>query len=468
MIRQIADILSGWNWLDGWTVMTAALASMSCCVPGVFLLVRRQSMLGDALSHTTLPGIALGFLAAMWLRDLGWMSDETYTAWRHGVVVIGAAAIGVISAMLTQALQKIGGVEPNAALGVVFTSLFALGLLLIRLFADKIDLDANCVLYGTIETAALDRVHLFGLGDAFTVPRAAMLNGTFLLVNLALVVLFFKELRIAAFDPALATSMGINAQVVHYVLISVTAMTLVAAFESVGSILVIAMLVTPAATAHLLVDRLGKLLLVALAVAAISALLGHVLAITLPSLLFRQLGFDIPVDASTAGMMAVAGGGLFTLAALIGPRYGILSRAVLRLQLSVQVASQDILGALYRHEEQMESVELAGAVRPHSLLQRLARRWLLLKREIVATADGMALTEDGRQHAKQLVRSHRLWESYMAKHLVLPEDHLHATAERVEHYIDGMMRAEIDAELAAPDQDPHGRAIPAEKEKVEG
>jgi manganese/zinc/iron transport system permease protein len=458
MIREIAQILSGWYWLDSWTVVTAALASMSCCVPGVFLLVRRQSMMGDALSHTTLPGIALGFLAAMWARDLGWMSDETYSAWRHGVVVIGAAAVGVISAMLTQALQKIGGVEPNAALGVVFTSLFALGLLLIRLCADEVDLDANCVLYGAIETAAWDRVDLFG----WDVPRAAVLNGGALLGNLILVALFFKELRIAAFDPALATSMGINAQVIHYVLMSITAMTLVAAFESVGSILVIAMLVTPAATAHLLVDRLGKMMVVALVVAASSAALGHVMAITLPSILFRQLGFDIPVDASTAGMMAVAAGAIFTSAALLGPRYGIISRALLRLQLSIQVAAQDILGALYRRDEKIESPDIARTLQSRTILQRLARRWLLFKREIVATGAGVALTDLGRQHAERLVRSHRLWESYMAKHLVLPEDHLHATAERVEHYIDGSMRAEIAAELAAPGQDPHGRVIPGE------
>lgn len=451
------DILADWGPLDSWIVFTAAIAAMSCALPGVFLLIRRQSMLGDALSHTTLPGIALGFLAAVWMRDAGWISDNAYSAWRHGVVVAGAAIIGVLSAVLTETVHKIGRVEANAALGVVFTSLFAVGLLLVRLFADKVDLDPDCVLYGTIETTVMDRIAHLG------VPRAAVLNGSVLAVNLLLLLLFFKELRIAAFDPALATSMGINAHIIHYALTSVTAVTLVAAFETVGSILVVAMLVVPAATAHLLTDRLWTLVLLAVIVAGLSAALGHVLAITAPVLLFRQLGFDIPIAASTAGMMAVASGCLFVSAALFGPRYGLISRAALRFQLSVQVAAEDILGTLYRHEEQTGKAQVASRPSGRGILQQLALRWLVLRRKMEATSGGYALTENGRQHAQRLVRSHRLWESYMAKHLALPEDHLHATAERVEHYIDGSMRAEIDSELAEPGQDPHGRAIPTEK-----
>jgi manganese/zinc/iron transport system permease protein len=449
------DLLQQWGSLDTWIVVTAALAAMSCAVPGVFLLVRRQSMLGDALSHTALPGIAAAFLVTIWMRDMGWISSEAYVAWRHGAAVAGAALIGVGSAVLVETVQKLGRVEANAALGVVFTSLFAVGLLLVRLFADKVDLDPDCVLYGTIETAVMDRTDIFGL------PPAVLVNGSALLLNLLLVVLFFKELRLAAFDPALATSMGINAQVIHYLLTSVTAVTLVAAFESVGSILVIAMLVAPAATAHLLVDRLGWLLVIALVAAAVSACLGHVLAITLPTMLFRRLGFDGIITASTAGMMAVASGLVFTGVAMLGPRYGVVSRAWHRLLLSLQVAAEDLLGALYRSEERGPA---APAVVPgRSLRQQFARRWLLWKRELAITPQGLALTDSGRRHAERLVRAHRLWESYMAKHLSLPEDHLHAAAERVEHYLDVNMRAAIDAELAAPDQDPHGRVIPAEK-----
>jgi manganese/zinc/iron transport system permease protein len=447
MMRELIDALADWGPLDTWIVVTAALASMSCAVPGVFLFVRRQSMMGDALSHTALPGIAIAFLVAMWLRDGDWITQDAYVAWRHGAAVVGAALIGVCSAVLVETVQKIGRVEANAALGVVFTSLFAVGLLLVRLFADKVDLDPDCVLYGTIETAVMDRTGWLGL------PPAVIVNGGALLGNLLLVALFFKELRIAAFDPALATSMGIHAQLIHYLLTSVTAVTLVAAFESVGSILVVAMLVAPAATAHLIVDRLGKLVLLALVVAAFSAGLGHVLAMTVPTILFRILGYEESITASTAGMMAVAAGLVFAAAALFGPRYGAVSRVWHRLRLSVQEAAEDLLGALYRREEQGAAPSAMVPAGRRSLRERIALRWLLWTRELAASPSGITLTEAGRRRAERLVRSHRLWESYLARHLPLPED----------HFLSGSMRAEIDAELAAPGQDPHGRAIPAEE-----
>lgn len=453
---EILSMLRSWSSLDTWIVVTAMLAAMSCAVPGVFLFVRRQSMFGDALSHTALPGIAIAFLATLAMRELGWISPDTYFAWRHVAVVVGAVFLGVLSAVLTEAVQKVGQVEANAALGVVFTSLFALGLLLVRLYADKVDLDPDCVLYGTVETVVMDRSTLLDI------PRAAVTNAMTLVCNLFLVAIFFKELRLVAFDPALATSMGINAQLVHYVVTSVTAITLVTAFESVGSILVIAMLVAPAATARLLVDRLGPLLLVALVVAASSALLGHVLAITVPTLLFHRLGFEEEITASTAGMMAVAAGLIFAAVALFGPRYGIMTQIGHRLRLSIQVAAEDLLGVLYRR------YELAGKASPVAIfyrkpvLDRVARWWLHLQGELTVSPAGLSLTEKGRQHAEQLVRAHRLWESYMARHLPLPGDHLHEAAERVEHFLDANLRTELATELAGPDQDPHGRAIPAE------
>ncbi|MGE0757830.1 MAG: metal ABC transporter permease [Pirellulaceae bacterium] len=455
-MHTVWAILSDWGSLDTWIVVTAMLAAMSCAVPGVYLFVRRQSMMGDALSHTALPGIAIAFLATLALRNAGWISAETYLGWRHAAVVTGAVLMGVLSAVLTETVQRVGQVEANAALGVVFTSLFAIGLLLVRLFADKVDLDPDCVLYGTIETAVMDRSAWFGW------PRAAVVNGLALCFNLLLVGLFFKELRLAAFDPALATSMGIPAQLVYYVLTSVTAVTLVAAFESVGSILVIAMLVVPAATAHLLVDRLGWLLGCALLVAALSAVLGHVLAITLPALVLPRWGFDASITASTAGMMAVASGLLFVVAALFGPRYGLLTQLGYRMRLALQVAAEDQLGILYRREERLgQTVHPAGLLHG-GLLDRLARRWLRYRGELQLSAAGLGLTDRGRQHAERIVRAHRLWESYMAKHLPLPGDHLHEAAERVEHYLDGALREKLAAELAAPEQDPHGRTIPAE------
>jgi manganese/zinc/iron transport system permease protein len=301
------------------------------------------------------------------------------------------------------------------------------------------------------------------------IPRAAVVSGLVLMLNLALVSLFFKELRISAFDPALGTTLGINAQVMHYALMSLTAATLVSAFESVGSILVIAMLIAPAATAHVLTDRLSTTLVVCLVVAALSAALGHVLAITLPSIVFSRLGFDTVVDASTAGMMAVAAGLLFVTAVLFGPRYGVVSKLIDRLRLGLTIAAEDILGLLYRLEEQHSS-NTGTSIRLFSQLMgtgpiwtRLAISRLVWAGQLTSVSTGYRLTEAGRLRAVQLVRSHRLWESYLAKHFELPSDHLHAPAGRVEHYLDPVLSDKLAAELDRPQQDPHGRAIPSEK-----
>ncbi len=457
---EVQEILADWYWLDTWIVVTGALAAMACSLPGVFLVLRRQSMMGDALSHTALPGIVVAFLLAQSVLAAGWISPQTYIAARHAVMFTGAMVLGVLAAMLTEWVQKLGRVEASAALGVVFTTLFALGLLLLRLAADNVHIDADCVLYGNLETAPI---------EAAGIPEPALAVGSILLVNLLLVIFFYKELRISAFDPNLATTLGINARAMHYGLMAMTAVTLVAAFESVGSILVIAMLIAPAATATLLTDRLWAMIVLSLAAAASSAVLGHVMAITIPPIVFGRLGYPTVTDASTSGMMAVAGGLLFLAALLLGPRHGLLGKLLRRTGLALRIAREDLLGRLFRREEQTDrdpgvaAPDLAaGTLGVGPMISRLAAFLLRRRGLIIADAAGWRLTTSGRQTARQLVRSHRLWESYMARHFLLPEDHLHETAERVEHYIDPEMQKELADELQAPDQDPHGRRIPGE------
>jgi len=465
MIQEFFQLLARWDVYDTWIVVTAALAAMACAIPGVFLVVRRQSMMGDALSHTTLPGIVAAFLFAHFLKTSGWITPEVYDAWRHGAMFVGAMLIGVFSAVLTEWVQKQGRVEASAALGVVFTTLFAVGLLSIRLLADSVHIDPDCVLYGNIETVVLDT------WPGTSIPRATIVNGGVLATNLVLVTLLFKELRISAFDAALATTMGINARWMHYGLMAVTAATLVSAFETVGSILVIAMLIVPAATAHLLTDRLSGLVWIGLAVAGTSAVIGHALAMTLPRIVFSRLGFPSVVDASTAGMVAVAGGMLFVGAMFFGPHYGILSKVAHRARLQLRIASEDILGLLYRHTEKQDaSVDLhrdelasAGVSR---LLSRVALWRLCRTGDLTRNVAGFRLTPDGRLKAERLVRSHRLWETYVAKHFEIPDDHLHESAHWVEHFIDPELRDELFAELSEPTKDPHGSAIPFAEEPM--
>jgi manganese/zinc/iron transport system permease protein len=304
-----------WTELDTWIVITGVLVCVACALPGTFLMLNRQSMLGDGISHAVLPGLAVAFLLTS-SRDILPM-------------MLGAIVAGVLTAVLTQAVHRLGQVESGAALGVVFCGLFALGLILIRIASDRVDLDPDCVLYGSIETAVV---------DVGRVPRVALISGGLLLLNTLLTLFFYKELRISAFDPALATTLGFNADVIRLGLTIVASITTVFAFESVGSILVIAMLIVPAATASMLTRRLHVLVLLACLFSASCAILGHIGAITLPTLVGRALGQPNLGATSSAAMMAVVAGILFLTVWVLTVLGQLWHRAVLSFKLGTNAS----------------------------------------------------------------------------------------------------------------------------------
>ncbi len=295
-----------WDSFDTWTAVIGALCAVSCALPGCFLLLRGMSMMGDAISHAVLPGLALAFLV---------------THSRTSVVMfVGAALVGLMTAVFTQWLSRFGKVDRGAAMGIVFTTLFAIGLILIRQSAHFVDLDPGCVLYGSLEVSVLDSVVAGGL----ELPRAVLTIGAVMIVNFLFIAFLFKELRICSFDPELATTLGINANVVHYLLMVVVAVTVVAAFEAVGSIIVISMLIVPPATAFLLTNSLPVMLVLSAALGVAAAFLGHLGALTVPVLL------DVR-GTVTSGMMAAASGMLFVVAWLFSPREGLLVRRLQKL-----------------------------------------------------------------------------------------------------------------------------------------
>ncbi|GIW92595.1 MAG: manganese ABC transporter permease [Pirellulaceae bacterium] len=451
-----------WESLDSWIAATGAVAASACALPGCFLLLRRQSLTGDAISHAALPGIVLAFLAAQMARQAGWLSDAGYEASRQLFLLAGAVVLGVGCAVGSEWVQRRGGVEPSAALGVVFITLFAVGLVLLRLIADQVDLDPDCVLYGTLENSVLDTVPLGSL----VVPRALLRHLALFLLNLVLIGLFFKELRIASFDPGLANAMGIPAWLMHYLLMTMTAFTAVSVFESVGSILVIAMLIVPAATAYLLTDRLVVMLVLAALLAAASAWLGHAAALFVPRLVFPWLGYPQVTDASTSGMMAVVAGALLVAALLAGPRYGWVAQFLRRRRLATRIATEDLLAWLYRNAERgqallpLESGRISQVTGMSRTRVRRAVGQLVRRRWIERTPDGLRLTAAGHTAAVNLVRAHRLWESFLAERLDVPAARLHESAERIEHYLDSQMLDELEAELQLPERDPHGSLIP--------
>ncbi len=425
--------------LDLWPIVAGTLAAVTCGLLGNFLVLRRQSLMGDAISHAVLPGLVIAFLLA-----------GTRSAWP---MFVGAALAGVATVVLVEVVRKLGRVEPGAAMGVVFSVLFALGVLLLEQAAARhVDLDADCVLHGQLETLFWFPPSEWG---AFwdwlswsAVPRQVWTLLVMAALASVLVTLLFKELRVAAFDPALATSQGFHAGVLHYVLMVFVAAATVASFEAVGSILVIAMLIVPAAAARLLTDRLGTQIGLSVVVAVLCGTGGYASATALPA---AWGGGAV----NAAGAMTVVSGALLLGAVMLSPSHGVFAKAVRRRRLSRRVALDDLLAALYRLWEQgQETVTrptLAAFV-PASTVGRAESD--ALRHALITTSapDAVALTDEGMRRGAALVRRHRLWETYLVDRTEQRPDHVHDTAERFEHF--GVEPP------AGPRVDPHGRPIP--------
>lgn len=432
------DALTTNQQITFWNLCVAIAVCSSCSLVGCFLVLRGLSLLGDAISHAVLPGLVIGFMVSG-TRDLGPM-------------LVGAVIAGLLTTLLTQALSRRGQVEGDAGMGIVFTTMFALGVVLLSRFHSQVDLDPGCVLYGQLEASALDLRSIWG----WEVPRQLVPLGLVFAVDVAVVLALWKELKITAFDPALATSLGISAAGVHYVSMTVVACTTVASFEAVGSILVIAMLIVPGATAHLLTDRLGSFVLVALVTSWLAAIGGYLLADTL--------------DTNAAGMIAVAAGGLFAIAVVAAPQHGLAVRWIRRARLGLRIVSEDLLAHLYRYQERAErtgeasipmgATELRRELRGAWLVRRAALAMLSLRRLVTRTDGLLQLTPAGLERARQVVRTHRLWESFLEQNLDLPLDHLHEPAHRMEHYLTPGFADQILENLDQPERDPHGRRIP--------
>lgn len=446
--------VSDWQWgYDGWIVVITALVAMTCAIPGSFLLVRRQSMLGDAVSHAVLPGIAIGFLVSG-TRDGGWM-------------LAGAIVAGLATAMLTQVLRRVGGVDRGAALGVVFTTLFALGLVLIVQAGDSVDLDPSCVLYGQVELAPLDVVVVRGI----EVPRAVPWLLGVLAVTFLSVQVLWKELLVASFDPATAAAQGGRPNLMQQVLMVLVAAGCVVAFEAVGSILVVSLLVAPAAAARLVTNRLRPMMFIAMSIGVVAAVGGHLSALTVPGWLALET-----TDVSTSGSTAVFATLLVILAVLASPQQGLLFGTFRRLALRFRIAEEDLLGVLYRREVESRGLgqptgvhlsELGGggpglAFRGMMRLAAIRLRWAgyVTPFRLIPHPDQIKLTEAGRVRATVLIRRHRLWELYLARAAAIPLDHLHATAMDLEHLAQPDLLASLEAEAAKSVHDPQGREIP--------
>lgn len=358
--------------------LIAAVVAAACALPGVFLVLRRMAMMSDAISHTVLLGIVLAFFV---VEEFG-----------HPLLVVGATAVGVLTVSLTELLNKTKLVKEDAAIGLVFPALFSIAVILISVFARNVHLDTHVVFQGDLAFAPFDRFMLFGID---LMPRTLAIMLGILLLNALFIVLFYKELKLSTFDAGLAAALGFSPALLHYGLMTLVSVTAVGAFDAVGSILVIALMIVPPATAYLLTDRLPRMLGLSVLIGVAGAISGYWLA--------RWL------NSTIGGSMVTMLGVIFGLVFLLAPERGLVALAQRRQRQKWEFAETMLTIHLTNHEGQPEYPEES---RVDHLIYHL--RWQpefatkvvqrAVRDNLIERQNGnLLLTENGRKLANETI-----------------------------------------------------------------
>jgi manganese/zinc/iron transport system permease protein len=300
--------------------LIASLVAIACAIPGTFLVLRKMAMISDAISHSILPGIVVGFF----------ITQDLNSPW----LILFAGLTGVLTVVLVEKIQQTKLVKEDTAIGLVFPALFSIGVIMIAKFANDVHLDIDAVLLGELAFSPFDRVYY---GDVDLGPKSLLVTASILLMTLLLLITFFKELKLSTFDAGLATSLGFSPAILHYGLMSVASVTTVGAFDAVGAILVVALMIAPAASAYLLTNDLKKMLSLACLFGVFSAISGYWVAHSL--------------DASIAGSITTALGIVFLMVYLFAPSKGLIAVLYREKQQKIEVFLITFLLHLKNHNE---------------------------------------------------------------------------------------------------------------------
>lgn len=402
-------------------LLASTMVGVMCGVLGCFIVLRNMSMIGDALAHAILPGVVVAFML---------VGHHTFGFF------VGAVIAGLLTAVGITWIQQKVKTKNDAAIGIVFTAMFSIGVIGISSISRRpgVHLDLKDFLFGSVLGVSNEDLWL-----SFIV---------LLFVTLSVIV-FYRYLFASTFQAVVAQTMGISVQAVHYFLMLLLAFAVVASLRSVGMILVVAMLVTPASTALLLTKRLQWALLISGIIGLLAAILGLTLAILL--------------DTTPGPAMALTATAIYILAVLFAPEKGVVFRSLRKRQLQQRIHWEDITKRAYQLEKRGElSLEMLSEKLGYS--EGSTQRYVQILRNkgfFEKDKSRLRLTNKARDAASRLVRTHRLWETYLVQELGLSADQIHEDAERYEHLLTDEIVDEMDKELGYPTTDPHGSPIPS-------
>ena len=351
-----------------WTLAIAVLTAVVCSLCGVFLVVKHESMIAEALSHAVLPGILIAFLV---------FQDRT-SPW----LIISAGLSGLLMVWVVQTIRKTGLVDGDAALGITFSALFSVGIICANLGLNRVHFDSHCIIDGNLAMAALRPLVIGGVEIA---PFAFVLMATVLTLLVTFILIFYKELKLMMFDSALSQTFGFKPAMLHLIWLGLVSITTVSAFEIAGSILVVALMIAPPATAFLLTRRLGVMLIISSTIGVISSVIG----------LYLGLGLDI----APTGPIASVAGMIFLLTVLLAPQQGVLAKWRRRGQQRSYLFQQLLLARLDGDDKNwVENETLAGAVAWTDQQFRKALSVCRDKKWIDESTLGISITGEGRNY----------------------------------------------------------------------
>jgi len=408
----------------------ALLLGLSCGLLGSFIVVRRMALMGDTLSHAVLPGVALGFM---------WSMSKDPVA-----MLVGATLVGLFGSVVVTWIRRTTRIKQDAALGIVLATFYALGVCMIRMIQNS----------GGGNSGGLDGI-FFGDAAALRSQDVALM-AVLSLLTLLLITALYRPFLAISFDPGFARSAGLPVALLDHMMMMFLAFAIVVSLQAVGVVLVSALLITPAATAYLMTDRLHRMLWIAGLVGMFSAALG---------VFCSFLGGKLP----SGPFMVLSASAVFGLAYLFAPKHGTLTRWWRRKNRSRQIRNENTLKAIYRVLEDREfegegvSLQELAELRRETLETARAQVRALVRAGAATTGEGgniAYLTPDGQRRSWAIVRNHRLWELYLTNLADYEPDHVHEDAEKIEHVLGEEAVRELEKLLDYPEVDPHGKQIP--------
>ena len=412
-------------------LIVGTLVSIVCSIIGCFIVLRRMSFLADAIAHSMLAGVIAGYL----LMKIFFQEEA-----KLGALLVGAILAGIFTVGMVGFVTRVSRLKEDTAIGIMYTGIFALGALVVSIksFGKLIHIDIYHYILGSVVSVSDDDLWLLAGVTAIVV---------------SVVLLFYRQLQLTSFDPIMAASIGIPVMLMDYLLTACASLVVVSGVQIAGVILVIGLIITPAASAYLLTDRLDRMILTSAGLGVLGFWLGFALA--------TWIGAD-PGPAVVVTMTAI-----FMTTLVFAPKYGLLADWIRKTNSVPQEVMEDVLGAILREEGRVIPIQnvLSRVETPkprvRAAIKKLARRDLLEIRD-----SGLELTDEGRREAKRLVRAHRLWETYLEKSETIQVD-IHRKAHELEHISDQQTVDYLDDKLGHPLTDPHGTAIPEDAHKLE-